>query len=123
MVFTNDNIGDEIELTYPQGTTFTTIVVENTCPVCGDTYIGPKEEVAHLLAQHSIIHGVEVEQHQLGSAHLDDGELRNEFEAHAYMVTQIYEMTPDIRRKILASLKVCLSRYASIRLSMSGDGE
>ena len=54
MAFTNDNIGDEIELTYPQGTTFTTIVVENTCPVCGDTYIGPKEEVAHLLAQKDI---------------------------------------------------------------------
>ena len=122
MSYTEDDIGKQIKLTYPQGTAFITTIVENTCVICGDTYIGPKEEVAHLLAQHSIIHSNEHEQLVLGIGPLEEDELRGEFEAHAFFLTQFYEEMPDLRRKILASIKLCLARYSGIRLT-STDGD
>ena len=123
MSFTVEDIGKEIECTYPQGTKFTTEIVEESCLVCGSTYIGPREEVAHLLAQHTITHGNEVEQLALDVSHLDDFEQRGEFESHIVGIGTLYGKLPaEIRTKVLASLKICLSRFASIRLIENEEG-
>ena len=116
MTFTVEDIGNEITLTYPHGTTFTTTIVENTCAVCGKTYLGAMEEVAHLLAQHSIIHGGEAEQITMSIAHLDDDERAALFQSHLEGLRHMYEEHPSMRNKVLISLQICLARYASIHM-------
>ena len=117
MTWTEEDIGMTVELQYPQGTKFQTEIVEDTCVICGSHYIGPREEVAHLMAQHSIIHGKEAEQMALGLAQLDDNEKREQFESHVVGISHLYEAHPDLRNKLLVSLQVCLQRYAGISLS------
>ena len=117
--WTHEDIGETVSLRYPQGTTFDTEIVEETCIVCGSHYIGPREEVAHLMAQHSIIHGNEAEQMMLSVSHMDSQEQREQFESHIVGMSHIYEAHPDMRVKIMTALQVCLSRFASIK--MVGD--
>ena len=127
MTWTEEDIGMTVELQYPQGTKFQTEIVEDTCVICGSHYIGPREEVAHLMAQHSIIHGKEISaelrpelcryQMALGLAQLDDNEKREQFESHVVGISHLYEAHPDLRNKLLVSLQVCLQRYAGISLS------
>jgi len=122
VIYTEDNIGDEVSIRYPHGTLVDTIVVENTCVVCGQSYIGIKEEVAHLLAQHSIIHGNEAEQILMSIAHLDDGERMQLFKSHITGMEHIFEAHPPMRNKVLVALQICLSRFASIQL-VNGDDQ
>jgi hypothetical protein len=117
MTWEHEHIGEIVSLTYPQGTTFDTVIVEDTCSICGSHYIGPREEVAHLMAQHSIIHGKEAEQMVLGLTNLDDNEKREQFESHVVGISHLYEAHADLRTKLLVSLQVCLQRYAGISLS------
>lgn len=116
MTWSEEDIGKTVSLTYPQGTTFDTEIVEETCVVCGSHYIGPREEVAHLMAQHSIIHGNEAEQMMLGITHMDSQEQREQFESHIVGMSHIYEAHPDMRVKIMTALQICLNRFASIKM-------
>jgi len=117
--YTEEDIGKIVTRVYPQGTIVETEVVESTCQVCGDSFIGIKEEVAHLLAQHQIIHANEAEQMMLSVSHMDSQEQREQFESHIVGMSHIYEAHPDMRVKIMTALQICLSRFASIK--MLGD--
>lgn len=119
MAWTHEDIGRTVSVTYRHGTSFDTEVVEDTCIVCGSHYIGPREEVAHLKAQHIIIHSNEAEQMMLSVSHMDSQEQREQFESHIVGMSHIYEAHPDMRVKIMTALQLCLSRFASIK--MRGD--
>ena len=114
--YDESHIGDTVKVCYPQGTVVETEVVEKSCHVCGQSFIGIKEEVAHLLAQHDILHAQEGKEMMLSLAHLEPSELREEFEDHVVTLSGIYENIPEIRQALMVSLKVCLSQFATLRL-------
>jgi hypothetical protein len=113
---TEDDIGEIVTCVYPHGTVLETEVVEKSCHVCGQSFIGIKEEVAHLLAQHDILHAQEGKEMMLSLAPLEPTELRQEFEDHVVTLSGIFENIPDIRQALMVSLKVCLSQFATLRL-------
>lgn len=114
--YTEEDIGKVVTHTYPQGTVIETEVVENSCHVCGQSFIGIKEEVAQLLAQHEILHAQESKEMLLSLAHLEPNELREEFEDHIVTISGIYENIPEVRQALMTSLKVCLFQFSTIRL-------
>ena len=114
--YTEEDIGKAVTHTYPQGTVVETEVVENSCHVCGQSFIGIKEEVAQLLAQHEILHAQESKEMLLGVAYLEPSELRQEFEDHIVTISGIFENMPELRQALTTSLKVCLFQFSTVRL-------
>ena len=103
--YTEEDIGNKIMVVYPQGTRFETVIVERTCRDCGATFIGPLEEVAHILAQHSIIHKQEEIDCILDTASLDDNEVREMWEYTIHGLVMAFEQGHAPKRKLLDMLR------------------
>tara|TARA_R100000322_G_scaffold30544_1_gene19573 strand:+ start:369 stop:743 length:375 start_codon:yes stop_codon:yes gene_type:complete len=114
--YTEEDIGKAVTHIFPQGTVVETEVVENSCLICGDSFIGIKEEVGTLIAQHDIIHAQESKEMLLGVAHLESNELQQEFDDHIVTIKGIFENMPELRQALMTSLKVCLFQFSTVRL-------
>ena len=87
---------------------FESEIVEMTCFDCGTTFVGVREKVAHLIAQHQIIHQHEQKQIQMHVGTLDDQELREDFEVSITSLARLFEEIPDMRRAVHGALKHAL---------------
>ena len=120
MAYQVDDIGSKVTHIYPQGTTVDTIVIEDTCIVCGSTYIGIREEVGQILAQHSIVHNKETESMTLESAMQNESN-REQFESHMVALSMLYENHDELRITLVTELKLFLLHRVGIRLGGGGE--
>lgn len=118
------NVGNKVMCDIYEGVApFESEIVEMTCFDCGTTFVGVREKVAHLIAQHSIIHTHEQKQVLMHIGTLNDKELREDFEVSITSLARLFEEVPDHRRKVHGALKHALLVDLDIGTERDGDDE
>jgi hypothetical protein len=103
------NVGSKVMCDIYDGVApFESEIVEMTCFDCGTTFVGVQEKVAHLIAQHQIIHQHEQKQIAMHIGTLDDQELREDWEVSITSLATLFEQHPDMRRAIHGAVKHAL---------------
>mgnify|MGYP003675335244 CR=1 FL=1 len=116
------DVDKEVEVIYPRGTLVATIVVQESCVTCGQEYIGIKEEVAHLLAQHSIIHENEAHRDRISISTMNADEKAEEFQMHVHALEHIWNQGDErLQDKLLIALKLILLKRLGLELRNSDD--
>ena len=94
---------------------FETEIVTMTCLDCGESFTGVKERVAHVIAQHNIIHEQERLQAHMEVRSLSPIELREDFEVCiTHLATAFQSSDFEVRQAIHIALKSVMFKQLGI---------
>lgn len=94
---------------------FETEIVTMTCLDCGESFTGIKERVAHIIAQHNIIHEGERLRAHMEVRSLSPIELREDFEVCiTHLATAFQSSDFEVRQAIHIALKSVMFKQLGV---------